>query len=340
MKPFKCLFVSLFFLLSASPVIYGQEWLMAIKQAERSLARSRHQYKGKVDHALEKNIARAKTVALSANKRTGVPNVFPSIYPVSEEELMKYFFSLTKGWMMEENKQFITQQLLFSNRQRKLIERRKEWEPFLQERKPMNAEELAQLIPADKKYVFMGEYHKRELTLHLQNTIIAYARLHPDKKIFVFTEFAQENIFSFAENPFLLEVYTAVFNEEKIPWVGLEESAPLRLCAVQDPLGCLQGMKARNTHWIQILKSYREKYPDAVFFIHAGGAHVEYTAPYSLPQAFQRKECFVIDFVPMGLQKEPFHVATRHDFYREGTLIFNHPRYSTWAGFDVQSIWK
>ena len=103
----------------------------------------------------------------------------------------------------------------------------------------------------------------------------------------------------------------------------------------------LQGIAARNAHWTQLLKAYRQKYPDAVFFIHSGSLHSDYQEPFSVSTAFNPKESFVMQFISYSRQMqnyEKFHLVTHGKYLRPGTLIWQNPQYARKAGFNVQVI--
>lgn len=196
----------------------------------------------------------------------------------------------------------------------------------------------------------MGEYHDDDISSQLQQTIVEYARIHPEKEIIIFSEFAPETQKSIPWwNP-VLKAYFSRYNKAGLRWVGLEEEYPLQieiLAYEKEPIfpqGMLTGMKARNTHWIATLKSYRQKYPNAVFFIHSGSAHTDYQEPYTVSAAFKRDESFVMQFIPANdryvnmKQFEKFHSITQGKYLHEGVLKWKNKDLAHMAGFDVQVL--
>lgn len=193
----------------------------------------------------------------------------------------------------------------------------------------------------------MGEYHHPQITQTLQETLKSFAVRHPDKKIIVFSEFMEEWGFDPEKAP-LFKQYILPLEKAGISWVGLKESCPMKATVLSEEYNMpvqaiLMGLKTRNEHWISIIKKWRQKYPDALFIIHAGAAHVDYWEPYSVSQRFTQEESFVIHFIPFfngffQYASEPFHQATNYIFYRPGVLRWKTPRAARLAGFDMQVI--
>ena len=338
-----CLIICMF---TAAPA-HAQHWHTAVKHAEKTLQRNIKQYNGNVEKALHKNITRAQAVH-QAFART---NYFAPTFSLGaftvKEPIGQYTTPMVYGWTMDENNLFISQRIIYERHIRQLLKKI----DFFQHNKiqmpaGMPAKKLAALIPADKKYIFMGEYHYQQITKHLMDALTAFVQLYPDKKIIVFSEFADEWGFEqSAGNPSLMP-YIQPLEKAGITWVGLKEPAPLKTAILSDEYNMpvqatLKGIKARNTHWLSILKQWRKEHPDALFIIHAGGGHTDYQEAFSVSARFPAEETFVLEFIPYfnGFSQyalEPFHHATNYIFYRPGILRWQTPRAAHLAGFDMQ----
>lgn len=194
----------------------------------------------------------------------------------------------------------------------------------------------------------MGEYHYEPVTRHLQETLKAFVAMHPDKQIFVFSEFTDEWGFEQYEGNPIFENYITPLQQAGIAWVGLKELNPPQTAVLDSEYNTpvqttLLGMKTRNAHWASVLKNWRKEYPDAIFIVHAGSAHTDYNEPFSLAQQFPAKETFVLHFLPFHqnvplYSYELFHNITNFVFYRPGILRWKSSRAARLAGFDMQVI--
>ena len=336
------IYIFLGWMMCAVP-LSAQHWDKAIQRAEKAAEKASRKYNGNLNKALEKNISRAQAVH-TALKPAGKQNTFIKTFSLLENPHKTSL--LAAGWKLKENQDWLVQRILYAQYVRIVLKNKEKWQDFLTQGTETKPEQLARLIPADKKYIFMGEYHEDFLSLAIQQTIVAYARQHPEKKLIVFSEFIDDDadriiITALADNtPFSLYI------QNGIPWEGLEEYVPLEIQMLGRELGIplsaiLQGIRTRNEHWTSILKNFRQKYPDAVFFIHSGSLHSDYQEPYSVSTSFNPQESFVMQFIPHPKYMrnfEKFHMVTRGKYLRPGTLIWQKPEFARMAGFDVQVI--
>lgn len=328
---------------------FAQHWHMALKRAEKTLQHATSKHPGSLEKILQENISRAQAVHNAFSRTDYFAPVFSRSSFAVKEPLGQYKTNMVYGWTLEENKQFISQRVIYERHIRQLL---KDNHLFIHENQKTpvvpSTENLAALIPADKKYIFIGEYHNEKITRHIQDTLKAFALSHPDKKIIVFSEFTDEWGFEQAEGNPLFQQYISPLEEAGIAWVGLKEPCPLKMAVLSDEYNMpvqatLMGLKTRNAHWLTILQQWRKENPDALFVIHAGAAHVDYQEPFSVSTHFPAQETFVLHVIPFFKSFSQyawdfFHHATNYIFYRPGLLRWKTPRTARLAGFDMQVI--
>ena len=338
--PKHLIFLFLSLILLGSP-LSAQQWKAAIKHTQKLIKQN-----PRLDAQLNQSLQRAAAVQKAFIKTKNYP-VFLREYPLQQHHPMMAF---SKGWLIAEHREWTAQRIVYEKVLRQLIKHQHLFPRYLDTLPIQTPDQLARLIPADAKYVFMGEYHENYLSQYLQKTVVEFARLHPEKQIFIFSEFATENTTSLPWWSFALKEYFALYDKARLPWVGLEENVPIQIEALsyeQEELlapSMLLGMKARNAHWTQILKAYRQKYPDAVFFVHSGSAHTDYQEPYSVSASFSPQESFVMQFVSASnakeyiKQHEKFHAITHGQYLRESVLVWKNKTLAHMTGFDVQVL--
>ena len=182
-------------------------------------------------------------------------------------------------------------------------------------RKPA-AEELANVLTENHKYIFLGEMHNfPEIQKTIEQFLVHYRARFPEKQIIFLTEFLPSTetetyrrrlarVFSpYADVWRMAEV-------QKMSVVGLD---PLWLFKHDSPVMwvlknnmvekeqmwySLEITRQRNQLWKQQIDALRAQYPDAVFIFHTGATHVDYTEPFTLSKQFPQKETFVATFYP------------------------------------------
>ncbi len=321
----------------------AQHWDAALKRAQKATEKASRTYEGNLNKALQEGVARARAVNKSF-KQTCANNDFANTFILFD--IRHPTRPDATAWALKENQTWLTQRILHERALRQLLKTQKQWGPFLKQEPVLAPQQLARLIPPDKKYVFMGEYHEDFLSLQLQQTVVEYTRLHPDKQVLVLSEFAPDRPAEIRPEDYALDTPMSQYVQHAVPWVGLEETSPSPIKRLIVDLSTpanvtLQGIAARNAHWTQLLKAYRQKYPDAVFFIHSGSLHSDYQEPFSVSTAFNPQESFVMQFISYSRQMqnyEKFHLVTRGKYLRPGTLIWQKQKWARTAGFDVQVI--
>lgn len=353
MKIASPVFLSLILCLSApaGAGLHAQNWNKAIGQAEAAFSRAGTKSVIHPDRLLNNSAARALAARRSFQAAFRPDRTLPALYPVQKPP-EKNRNVLSVGWALTDNRLLIQQLAAREKTLRTLIQETSLWTARLRSEPSYQAETAAARIPGRAKYVFLGEYHGYpDLTQTLQQTVLEYKRLHPGKQIVVFSEFIKDSFPAFVKPDVLawapmFDCYAGYFYYAGLPVAGLEEEPPLKLFALlrQDPHETLLGMRTRNAHWSERLRQWREKYPDAVFFIHAGGAHVGYHEPFAVSRQFPAPETFVVQFTPAHFsakdlrEDEMFHALSKGKFYKPGTWFWTNRRYARLTGFDVQVL--
>lgn len=224
---------------------------------------------------------------------------------------------------------------------------------------------LAQQITPETKNLLIGEVHNIEIGQMLPEFLRELRRAQGDRQIFLFTEFLPEG----AEWGHL-KAGTLYFPDQEVIWdaayeqrmtvIGLE---PHFTYVVQPQLmernpfeqgratpgnsfwESLAGVRFRNQRWMRLLEKYRAQYPEALFVIYAGNAHVSYSEPYSLGSRLASENTLVALLFP----EEYFHQPTgdrtlltsKFDAWTNGKFLdrivqFDLPVLSHVVGFDIR----
>ncbi len=182
---------------------------------------------------------------------------------------------------------------------------------------------VAQTIPAQTNQLYIGEVHGYPEILEFVAKLLQELKIrHPNRKIFLFTEFLPENL-TWNSNanvriraPKISHIYFPVWEQAlqaQIPIIGLEIPAAVDSCCEMRYLNrkgslrkqtiwaSLEGVRLRNERWKKILDAYRAQYPDALFIIYTGADHSIYNRPFTLAQP--NKDSFVLILYPEHYQK-------------------------------------
>ena len=321
----------------------AQQWLKMLKSADRAAGQSassaaRAAKSIKNVEVLDKAFAKVR------------PNSFVASAHYPAVPLPGNASPRTLGVVINTNKQLFAQTVFLQalqNRLKKFLIK----EPQAFSHAPATLpDQIARFIPPQARYVFMGEYHNHyQLTRKLQQTIVAYKRLYPEKQVIVLSEFAADSYPHFWKLYFGHPLYTDFLVDAGLPVAGLEKEPVNGLKRVARELEMpvertLPGLQARNNHWAARIRAWRKKYPDAVFFIHTGNAHIGYHEPSSVARTTPQKETFVMQFLPANFYKgtldrmEFFHQTTNGRYYRPGILAAQTDEAAHLAGFNAQVI--
>ena len=186
---------------------------------------------------------------------------------------------------------------------------------------------LASQIKPDTRYLLVGVEHNPNVTKMLTDFLGEIVRTgeYAGRQIFLFSQSYGEG---FRQNPpkdemvkELLEelVKDPVFADPErqalarplfrdwledpvlfnamvlnIPVIGLEPSF-VRSGSNFWVLNRPEGMRLRHERWLQTIRLYRERYPDALFIVYAGAGHISYGKPYSLGDTLAGEKTFVTE---------------------------------------------
>ena len=151
-----------------------------------------------------------------------------------------------------------------------------------------------------------------------------------ERPIFLFTEFIQQGktptstrsiarAISPIDNPYgkkHLPVFEAAF-KQNISIVGLEPPFVSHISnEMLYPSSRLdrsmwetrEGTALRNQFWKQTLEKYRAQFPDAIFIVYSGSAHLDYTEPNSIGKMLKgnNQHVFLASFYPGLNPNDPF----------------------------------
>ena len=324
-----------------------------------------------ISGALERRVIRSYTTAIQTQHQfpqaqrflqatagvhiTGEIPVLPKeLYPqasflTNQEQLTNYFLA--------QNNRQISKQLPFY--QRYLQEIDEHIEDFFRNKQEITHPQsqdmawLAMQISPEISNLLIAEIHGfPEVAFNVANLLLKLKQLQPQRKMFVFTEFLPEGkIWGDPElRPRLRKYIPAwlIAAARDIPVIGLEpqfveDNLDLTLSAfAQGEIvwASPEALRLRNERWLTLIRSYREKYPDALFVIYAGEAHITYSRPNSLGKKLAGPTTFVAGIYPEEgerlLYTSSFDQVTNNTFAGERVLKFTDPKLIRLAGFDAQ----
>ena len=258
----------------------------------------------------------------------------------------------------------------------------REWIPFLQNQQELldqSADELlarattvkqssrqdmawlAKQVTDETRYLMIGERHGFAEIPQAVSRLLPLLRVeHPNREIFVFTEFLPENrVWKRDISQAPVEKKLPVWQMAQlidIPVIGLEPEfveemqdtefvchSPEGFSYREEMWCCLEGIRLRNERWISTLESYRQDYPNALFVVYAGAGHVVYQEPYSLGRYFASDGTLVAKLYPAVVNKngrfkhwvDEFDALT-HGKFTQRVLWFQDPVSARLAGFDMR----
>lgn len=218
---------------------------------------------------------------------------------------------------------------------------------------------LAKSIDKQKAdIVFIGEMHGfAEIELSIAHFIEHIRKQQPHRKIILFTEFLPEIYVESAVMPTVTKKEFWEYNylkhyiydtalENDISVIGLEPNIVTRTPTIElTPNGetfqgslwsSLEGLRFRNTRWINTLNFYREDFPNALFIVYTGAGHSMYTSPFSLANNFPKEKTFVVTFWPGKLLQDPVSSTFGEKFaFPQPFIEWQNPAFARATGFDA-----
>lgn len=186
---------------------------------------------------------------------------------------------------------------------------------------------LADIIPSNTKYLLLGERHINYLHAYT-GEFISHIAKKTDKQIILLTEFMPHSAHTKNQvrRQELLDEFWPVWKAAKqahIPVAGLEPEFAMtndniyacnEVTDINAPFwGTLEGIALRNQYWLELIKSYRKAFPDALFIIYGGVGHFITHRPYSLGKTLAGPETFTALILPADDLNNPdvlSHVST------------------------------
>ncbi len=206
-----------------------------------------------------------------------------------------------------------------------------------------NMQFVLSLIPDDIQYILIGEAHGYLLIEYeIADLINKIGEKFTKRPIFLFTEFIQQgktpssvrsivNALSPINGPNSkqhLPVFKAAL-KHNISIVGLEPQFVSHI-ANEMPDGrsiweTRQGMALRNKFWEQTLESYRTQFPNALFIVYGGNAHLDYTEPNSIGKTVRKNNqiAFSASFYPGLSPDDPFAREYLEKIYSSYLTTYN-----------------
>ncbi len=192
----------------------------------------------------------------------------------------------------------------------------------LHKRVPFTSDDViaqtARNISPQVKQILIGEEHnKPAVSASILQFIKEVRARNPHRQIICFSEFILQNasVENIAKRKALNPIeqgYFDIYNwlgRNQVKVVGLEPEQVKQYQTVSQWHSdgymhfekhyiweTLWGMQWRNQQWLNVLQKYRQKYPDALFIVHAGSGHTGYTQPFTLATHFNPQETFVVHF--------------------------------------------
>lgn len=310
--------------------------------------------------------AYAPSKSMSHNIKGSVQELYPhaATFLTTKKQLTLYFLA-------RNNREFINVYPKFQQMQQQIRAHIPDFQASIVSTGHPQTQDLkwiAEQLPKNLDYFLIGEAHFYPEIRQAVSNLIHEVRLQfPQRRIFLFTEFMLDGDVYPSDNfREVLPQYTTIWQaavKEGITPVGLELSAlgpSIKTAQISSRSGTgllgistmhktrigatLEGIRLRNRHWLQILKDYKQKYPDALFIVYAGAWHVEYNHPYSLAKVLQsHANVFETSLYPIvnlyssdcSLITSTFDRLTDGKFPQR-VLQFNDQNLKHLAGFDVQ----
>lgn len=217
-------------------------------------------------------------------------------------------------------------------------------------------------IPAGTKTVYIGEVHEQPFVQREVRSILrAVRKQNPAKPVLLLTEFLPDTFlmppgceFPVAGLSYLygIEVFKEA-SDLKMGVAGLEnfdfiDSLEDLSVLSKEYSATTDGAARRNMYFVRRMRQLRKEYPDAVFVVYAGGAHVDKSYYRSLPKLMgDNKNAYIIqldlpdlkaDVTPLFNYVRPndgMEDAVRKNSNARLVLHSKNPKYTDMFGFDL-----
>lgn len=322
----------------------AQTWQKAVQTVTRQAKRPG------VYAGFKSDAARLKTLQQAFQKTDILNTWLDGVYAPENVYTMLKTNKALDAWAARSNRLLAAQRIVQERNLRHLEEHKKE---VLASMALVEQKSPSLYVPrmGDKQNIFLGEdYHLVPAIKQVQVIIKDFRQRYPDKKIVLFTQFLPDSGLTPAESfpsGGNYEEYFLAFASLKargVDIVGLEE--PGTQGHWYEKNGFLvrgadtaYGRYVRHMHWAKRIKAWREKYPQAIFFIYTGAEHCSYNMPHALPQMVGGESSYVALLQSrVSLKKNLFHRWSNFQFAKPGVLYTRDKKWSQAIGFDEQLI--
>ena len=228
---------------------------------------------------------------------------------------------------------------------------------------------IADRVTKDTQYLLLGETHGySDLQKFVKQVVHEVRQRMPEREIVFFTEFISEDITDPLNETLgvWMEPHRQIWKQvvaDGIPVYGIEpefvryqSSKTIRQALLYkgatlsnraDIWSLVEGLRLRNTHWLNRIETFRQNHPDALVILHAGTGHIGYNEPHSVGRALRGPETLAVTLYPLPTKEVPGNPEYQESYtslfddltngeFPERVLYFNDPKLSHLAGFDVQ----
>lgn len=217
-------------------------------------------------------------------------------------------------------------------------------------------------IPAGTKTVYIGELHEQPMVQReVLSVLRAVRKQNPTQTILLLTEFLPDTFLVPPEAAFPVKKFPDLYGIEvfkeasalKMGVAGLEDfdfidSLEDLSVLSKEYSATTDGAARRNMYFVRRMRQLRKEYPDAVFVVYAGGAHVDKSYYRSVPTLMgDHKNTYIIqlDVPDVKADVTPLFNYLRPDDAMEETVRKNpkarlilhskNPKYTHILGFDL-----
>ena len=322
----------------------AQTWQKAVQTVTRQAKRPG------VYAGFKSDAARLKTLQQAFQKTDILNTWLDGVYAPENVYTIRETNKALDAWAARSNRLLAAQRIVQERNLRRLEEHKKE---VLASMALVEQKSPSLYVPrmGDKQNIFLGEeYHLVPALKQMLVVVKDFLQRYPDKKIVLFTQFLPDSalkpVQSFPAGGNYEEYFPAFqsLKAQGVDIVGLEEPAAKGHWYEKNGLlvrgaDTAYGRYVRHLHWAKRIKAWREKYPQAIFFIYTGAEHCAYNRPYALPQMVGGESSYValLQSAP-SLKKNLFHRWSNFQFAKPGVLYTRDKKWSQAIGFDEQLI--
>ena len=322
----------------------AQTWQKAVQTVTRQAKRPG------VYAGFKSDAARLKTLQQAFQKTDILNTWLDGVYAPENVYTILETNKALDAWAARSNHLLAAQRIVQERNLRRLEEHKKE---VLASMALVEQKSPSLYVPRmeGKQNIFLGEeYHLVPALKQMLVVVKDFLQRYPDKKIVLFTQFLPDSGLKpaqyFPEGGNYEEYFPAFqsLKAQGVDIVGLEEPAAKGHWYEKNGLlvrgaDTAYGRYVRHLHWAKRIKAWREKYPQAIFFIYTGAEHCSYNMPHALPLMVGGSNHYVALLQSrVSVKKNLFHRWSNFQFAKPGVLYTRDKKWSQVIGFDEQLI--